>query len=250
MQPGDPNPSVSDLYTTVLHEIDEVLGIGGDGSTLTADQPLPTTGIGPLDLYRYQSPGQRSFSTSPNVPAYFSINRGTNYIALFSQYPGHDFGDWGNNVVPANGLPGNPPGVQDADASLGQTIYLGFREMVALDVVGYTVPLNPTTRFAQYTADTFTFSIFSLPGLLYQLQTISDLASGLWRNVGPPLMATDITLDFTDTNTTSRQQFYRVAILSPTNTPLVRVENPPTALEPSAPVDPPASVRRYITWGW
>jgi hypothetical protein len=67
--------------------------------------------------------------------------------------------------------------------------------MVALDVVGYTVPLNPTTRFSQYTADTFTFSIFSLPGLLYQLQTISDLASGLWRNVGPPLMATDITLD-------------------------------------------------------
>lgn len=59
---GTQNPSFFDLQSVAGHEIDEVLGIGGVGSTLRLDVPYtgqsPGTGsIGALDLYRYASNG-------------------------------------------------------------------------------------------------------------------------------------------------------------------------------------------------
>lgn len=63
----DQDTNKYDLQSVVLHEIDEVLGISGSGSALYltngySGQPLPTDGVGPLDLYRYATNGVRSFS--------------------------------------------------------------------------------------------------------------------------------------------------------------------------------------------
>src|SRR5207244_3642468 len=72
---------LSSLQSTAAHEIDETLGIGGWGSSLALSAPYtgqasPTTGIGPLDLFRYSSNGVRSFTLDPAAAAYFSIDGG------------------------------------------------------------------------------------------------------------------------------------------------------------------------------
>ncbi len=145
------------------HEIDEVLGIGGAGSQLRLNAPYagqgqPAGAIGPLDLYRYDTPpnpmaappaaGVRSYSLDPNAKApYFSITGGANPLVNFNQngWVGNaatgsnaDFGDWGNGT--ANSTSGNtPPQVQDAFGVTNMNYYLGTNEVTALDVVGYNV---------------------------------------------------------------------------------------------------------------
>ena len=90
------------LQAVANHEIDEALGIGGTGSTLTGTGSL-TGPVGDLDLYRYSAPGTRSYtntnSTSPS--AYFSINGGATILSYFSQTDGADFGDWLSNCTAA-----------------------------------------------------------------------------------------------------------------------------------------------------
>ncbi len=135
------NPAKSDLQEAVEHEIDEVLGIGGKGSELGSGIPLE---VGPLDFYRYSSPGTRSFDTSSSIAPYFSIDGGTTDLVHFNQAFGADYGDWGNGKIPAD-LNGNtPPQVQDAFSTLGQFSDIGPNERIALDVVGYDLP-EPTS---------------------------------------------------------------------------------------------------------
>jgi len=67
---GGQNGSFYDLQAVAMHEIDEVLGIGGPGSSL----PTTTGPVGPLDLFRYSAAGVRSFTTNSSATAYFSIN--------------------------------------------------------------------------------------------------------------------------------------------------------------------------------
>jgi hypothetical protein len=115
------------LLATVEHEIDEVLGLG---SSLPS-QPFST--IFPEDLYRYDSTGGRSFTTSSSAQAFFSID-GTTLLAQFdNQNDGGDFGDWQSNPLP-NGV---SPQVQDAFATPFAHPTLGDNEITALDVIGY-----------------------------------------------------------------------------------------------------------------
>ncbi|MBV8278194.1 MAG: NF038122 family metalloprotease [Verrucomicrobia bacterium] len=129
--------------SAVEHELDEVLGIGGAGSTLNHGGTVTISGqtvsvIGPMDLYRYSAPGARSFSTSNEVSSYFSIDGGNTALVHFNQDPNGDFGDWGDGVTPADGLPNNPPQVQDAVArATAIPPNMGRNEAIALNVVGW-----------------------------------------------------------------------------------------------------------------
>jgi hypothetical protein len=132
--PGSPGSSLTySLMATAEHEIDEVLGLGSFlGSGLPTTQPLPE------DLFRYDSFGARSFTTSTGALAYFSINGTTDLAQFDNQADGGDFGDWQSNPLPG----GVQPKVQDAFASGGATPQLGV-ELIALEAVGYDAIVVP-----------------------------------------------------------------------------------------------------------
>jgi hypothetical protein len=117
-----------DLLSTVCHEMDEVLGMS---CGLDSGSPDPL----PQDLFRYSSSGARSYTTSGD-DAYFSID-GTNLLARCNQAAASgDFGDWwvaGSHT----------PRVQDAAATNGKTPTPNV-ELIALDVIGYTLVPMPT----------------------------------------------------------------------------------------------------------
>jgi hypothetical protein len=138
----DANPNLYDLQSVAAHEIDEVLGIGGNGSTLFQPGSTPPTSlpsdVGPLDLFRYSAPGTRSFTYDPNTSAYFSIDSGSTNLVYFNQQngaDGADFGDWGNPQGTGSG--NTPPQVQDAFGTPGGMADLGRNELTALNVIGY-----------------------------------------------------------------------------------------------------------------
>ena len=122
------------LEAVATHEIDEVLGIGGTGSTLSGTGSL-TGAVGDLDLYRYSMPGVRSYSNTQTTSplAYFSINGGTTVLSYFNQTEGADFGDWLSNPIPA----GFGPQVQDAFGEPGTNPALGVNELTAFNAIGY-----------------------------------------------------------------------------------------------------------------
>lgn len=76
-----------DMMAVVMHEIDEILGIGGWGSGLGADY------VATLDLFRYGAAGNRTYTTSGD-DAYFSIDGGATDVARFNQEAIGDKGDW------------------------------------------------------------------------------------------------------------------------------------------------------------
>lgn len=126
------------LQTTATHEIDEALGIGGPGSTLTSTSSL-TGAVGVLDLYRYSAPGTRSYSNSSTNQPYFSINGGQTVLSYFNQTSGADFADWQSNPIPS----GYEPQVQDAYGTLGANPTLGPNELIAFNAIGYDLASVP-----------------------------------------------------------------------------------------------------------
>jgi hypothetical protein len=94
------------------HEINEILGGGGQGSVLNG---IPCGGtktaypnVGVLDLYRYSNAGVPSFSSCNGTSAYLSVNGGVTSIIPFNTNPTGDLADFGPNGF-----------VQSADASKG-----------------------------------------------------------------------------------------------------------------------------------
>jgi hypothetical protein len=112
------SPSQDDLTGGLEHELDEVLGAGGAGSTLnsmgtTCNPSSPDfdpsntffcNKVGPLDLYRYSAPGTPSFSTSPSATAYLSINGGTTSLVAFNQDLDGDMADFAPNCGTGGGI--------------------------------------------------------------------------------------------------------------------------------------------------
>ena len=130
-----------DLQAVVEHELDEALGIGGNGSSLNQ---VNAVDVGPLDLYRYSAPGVRSYTESTSAISYFSIDGGVTKLVNFNQQSSIvsgnatvDYGDWGNSQNTASG--NNPPQVQDAYATPGVTVNLGPNELTALNVIGWNL---------------------------------------------------------------------------------------------------------------
>ena len=141
---SNPEPTTQyDLLSTVTHEVDEVLGIGGAGSTLAqgqSGQPAATD-LGATDLFRYSAVGVRTHTIAATGPAYFSINGGVTNLVNFNQAPGGDFGDWGDGKLPPDSQGNTPAQVQDAFGGTANEASpdIGRNELTALDVVGYNL---------------------------------------------------------------------------------------------------------------
>lgn len=121
------DPSKYSLLSVVEHEMDEVFGLGSnlDGGSVTGASK-------PEDLFRYASPGVRSYTNDVNALSYFSIDGGATNLTGFNQEGppgGSDYGDWATSAIPQ---------VQDAFGTPGTAPAFGPNEQAALDVIGYT----------------------------------------------------------------------------------------------------------------
>ena len=140
-----------DATRALEHDIDEILGGGGSGSTLNAiadyglDNPEdPITYYeGALDLYRYSAPGVPSFTTDPDATAYLSVDGGLTSLVGFNQDSSGDFGDFGPNANAcgsAGGI-GGPAGlIQDAFTcynETGEKFTRNSPEYAMLEAIGY-----------------------------------------------------------------------------------------------------------------
>ena len=137
------------LYDAVRveeHEIDEVLGGGGSGSTLGSSDQNDAFGI--LDLYRYSAANTPSFTASSRASSYFSVDGGATDIVGFNQNRSGDYSDWGPNITSCPGGGSGGPGfVQDAFAcnNTSADVTISSPEYVMLEAVGYdpTSPIVP-----------------------------------------------------------------------------------------------------------
>ena len=124
------------LYTVLVHEVNEALGMGSAldfGKNKGSDV---NTRIEPEDLWRYDRDGARSYSYDANVTSFFSLD-GTTPLAQFNQDRNGDYGDWFSTGT------GFPLLAQNAFGRAGEpTSFLGV-ELRVLDVIGYT-RTNPT----------------------------------------------------------------------------------------------------------
>ena len=140
-----------DLIGGLKHELDEVLGGGGGGSTLNsiasscANEPRGffCNKLGSLDLYRYSDPGAPSFSTSSAADAYFSINGGGTNIVGFNQNSSGDFGDFAPPGTGAGQL------IQNAFNSTGQDeAYTSLSpEYTMMESIGYNGVVPETSTW-------------------------------------------------------------------------------------------------------
>jgi hypothetical protein len=145
-----------DATRAVEHEIDEVLGGGGSGSTLNdisqfgTDNPdsVFTFYQGALDLYRYSAPETPSFSTSETAGAYLSVNGGATEIVGFNNFSQGDYGDFGPNTDSCGGGGfGGPAGlIQDAFSCNNETaerFSSASPEYAMLESIGYDPTVVP-----------------------------------------------------------------------------------------------------------
>jgi hypothetical protein len=128
---SNPNTNNYSLFSAVSHEMDEGLAFGGGLNGLTNGAAAPTdSSVAPMDLYRYDQFGNRSWTTAVNAAAYCSLD-GVNDLVQFNQHQGGDFEDWYSYY-------GSPlPRVQDAYGTPGTFPVLGV-ELRVLDAVGLT----------------------------------------------------------------------------------------------------------------
>jgi hypothetical protein len=137
--------TIYDALGTAEHEIDEILGAGGQGSTLNGIQQgvAGYSGFyGTLDLYRYSALHTASFTTSSSAHSYFSVNGGATSIEQFNQNSAGDYADFGPNTTCPNdsAAAGGPAGVvQDAFScpNLSASVTAASPEYTMLESLGY-----------------------------------------------------------------------------------------------------------------
>jgi hypothetical protein len=140
------NP-VSGEYSAIAsmeHEMDEILGGGGQGSVLNeiaAGQTSFDNDVGVLDLYRYSAPGVPSFSTSGSASSYLSVDGGKTDIVCFNQNSSGDLADFctNNNVQSAFSSSGIVPvyNVYSPEYAMMESIgYNGVPEPASLALLG------------------------------------------------------------------------------------------------------------------
>jgi len=128
---GSQNSNYYDLETVALHEIDEVLGVGGPATSVGAG--YQNSYLGSLDPFRYKGLGAISHATGDT--AYLSINNGvTNIITYNNAGAGSDYADYASNATHY---------VQDAYGTPGTYRDLAAPELVSYDVIGYTLIPEP-----------------------------------------------------------------------------------------------------------
>jgi len=153
-----------DAVRALEHEIDEILGGGGSGSTLNAIQEAGGQNVGctvgnldktnftcldgVLDLYRYSGANTPSFTTSGSVTSYFSINGGATNVVGFNQNSGGDYADFGPTLNPCpGGGAGGPAGlIQDAFScpnEAREAYTPASPEYVMLQAIGYNAAVVP-----------------------------------------------------------------------------------------------------------
>jgi hypothetical protein len=113
-----------DAIGGIEHELDEVLGGGGAGSTLNAQAGECVTNptafscdkYGSTDLYRYSASGTPSYTASGAATSYLSVDGGNTSIVGFNQDSNGDYGDFTPNCSPS--VPGEL--IQNAFNCMGQ----------------------------------------------------------------------------------------------------------------------------------
>jgi hypothetical protein len=133
----------STVVSPIEHELDEVIGGGGAGTTLTDISTGDPTALGPLDLYRYGSTGAGctiatglthtlSWTDSSSAVSCLSIDGGNTAFAQFNQAGGgSDYGDFAAPV----------PAIQDAFESGTPPAYTtSSPEFEMMESIGYDTP--------------------------------------------------------------------------------------------------------------
>jgi len=161
------DPSKYSMFSTVSHELDEVLALDSALNGLTNGQVTPTGPVFSEDLFRYDQNGNRSFTTSLTAKSFFSFG-GTNDLVEFNQYDGGDFGDWYSyDTEPV-------PQVQDAFLYPGVNPVLGV-ELRVLDAIGFTrvivvTPVAPQISGENVRGGNSIFTITGTAGTAYLVQ--------------------------------------------------------------------------------
>ncbi len=219
------NGSKYDLMAVASHEIDEVLGTACG---------LGEANSRPVDLFRYNSLGARTYTTSGD-DAWFSIDGGVTRLVQYNQQAGADYGDWWSNGP-------RTPRVQDAVGTPGATPNLGV-ELTVLDVVGYDLVIpapTPTIQSVIRIGNTLNFTWVSATGKSYQLQYKTDLTQNGWLNLGSPIIAGGSTASTSDSIGPDPRRFYRIALLPSSPAP-------PSVAQPQLVATGPFSVEtRYL----
>jgi len=102
-------------------------------------------------------------------------------------------------------------------ASTSTVLQFGARndpQAFGLDDVSVAPISPPVIQGATLANGTLTLAWTALPGLAYQVQYTTNLAAGLWNNIGSALTATSATLSLSDLQPPDSQRLYRV-VLSP-----------------------------------
>lgn len=130
---GPVGPSQYDPFAAIQHEVNEVLGIGGNYLAY-----LPPGVVGALDLDRYN--GLHSPSLDPAEPSYFSYDGGTTVVRDYNQVAGGDYSDWAKTTC------AGAANVQDVVACPGGpyvAMTRGSPEAQALQAIGYNLSSVP-----------------------------------------------------------------------------------------------------------